>query len=107
MIVEDAHWSDPTSLELFGRVVDRIRSLRAVLVVTFRSEFEPPWIGRAHVTALTINRLTEREIGVREIPALPWAGPSRHANSPHPSSREEHHSTAWWNSGFLLFHLIS
>jgi predicted ATPase len=63
MIVEDAHWSDPTSLELFGRVVDRIRSLRAVLVVTFRSEFESPWIGRAHVTALTINRLTEREIG--------------------------------------------
>ena len=63
MIFEDAHWSDPTSLELFGRVVDRIRSLRAVLVVTFRSEFEPPWIGRAHVTALTINRLTEREIG--------------------------------------------
>jgi predicted ATPase len=31
--------------------------------VTFRSEFQPPWIGRAHVTALTINRLTEREIG--------------------------------------------
>jgi tetratricopeptide (TPR) repeat protein len=63
MIFEDAHWSDPTSLELFGRVVDRIRALRALLLVTFRSEFQPPWIGRAHVTALTINRLTEREIG--------------------------------------------
>ena len=25
MIFEDAHWTDPTSLELFGRVVDRIR----------------------------------------------------------------------------------
>ncbi len=63
MIVEDAHWSDPTSLELFGRVVDRIRTLRVLLLVTFRSEFQLPWIGRAHVTALTINRLTEREIG--------------------------------------------
>jgi len=63
MIFEDAHWSDPTSLELFGRVVDRIRTLRALLLVTFRSEFQPPWIGRAHVTAVTINRLTEREIG--------------------------------------------
>ncbi|MFZ2077022.1 MAG: adenylate/guanylate cyclase domain-containing protein, partial [Xanthobacteraceae bacterium] len=62
-IFEVVHWSDPTSLELFGRVVDRIRTLRALLLVTFRSEFEPPWIGRAHVTALTINRLTEREIG--------------------------------------------
>ena len=25
MIFEDAHWTDPTSLEVFGRVVDRIR----------------------------------------------------------------------------------
>ena len=62
-IFEDVHWSDPTSLELFGRVVDRIRTLRVLLLVTFRSDFDPPWIGRAHVTALIINRLTEREIG--------------------------------------------
>src|SRR5215471_14078121 len=48
---------------MFGRVVDRIRALRALLLVTFRSEFQLAWIGRAHVTALTINRLTEREIG--------------------------------------------
>ncbi len=62
MILEDAHWSDPTTLELFGRVVDRIRSLRALLIVTFRPEFESPWIGMAHVTALTINRLAQRDI---------------------------------------------
>src|SRR5215212_11700992 len=34
------------------------------------------------------------------------AGPSGHANSPHPSSREGHHSTARWSSSFLLLHLI-
>jgi hypothetical protein len=34
------------------------------------------------------------------------AGPSGHANSPHPSSREGHHSTAGWSSSFLLSHLI-
>jgi class 3 adenylate cyclase/predicted ATPase len=62
MIFEDAHWTDPTSLEVFGRVVDRIRALRVLLIVTFRPEFEPPWIGRPHVTALTINRLTQRDI---------------------------------------------
>ena len=33
-----------------------------LLIVTFRPEFEPPWIGQPHVTALTINRLTEREV---------------------------------------------
>ena len=63
MIFEDAHWTDPTSLEVFGRLISRIRTVRVLLLVTFRPEFEPPWIGQPHVTALTINRLTAREIG--------------------------------------------
>jgi class 3 adenylate cyclase/predicted ATPase len=62
MIFEDAHWTDPTSLEAFGQVVDRVRSLPVLLIVTFRPEFEPPWIGRPYVTALTINRLAQRDI---------------------------------------------
>jgi len=62
MIFEDAHWSDPTSLEALGRAVDRITNLRVLLVATFRPEFEPPWIGRPHVTLLTINRLARRDI---------------------------------------------
>jgi class 3 adenylate cyclase len=62
MILEDAHWIDPTSLELLGRIVDRIPALRVLLIVTFRPEFEPPWIGRPYVTALTINRLGEGDI---------------------------------------------
>ena len=62
MIFEDAHWADPTSLELFGRIVDKILSLRALLVVTHRPEFSPPWIGRPHVTAIILNRLGGREI---------------------------------------------
>jgi hypothetical protein len=33
-------------------------------------------------------------------------GPSGRANSPHPSSREGHHSTARWSSSFLLLDLI-
>ena len=37
MIFEDAHWTDPTSLEVFGRIVDRIATLRVLLIVTFRS----------------------------------------------------------------------
>jgi class 3 adenylate cyclase len=62
MIVEDAHWIDPTSLEAFGRAVDRVRNLRVLLIVTFRSEFDSPWVEQLHVTRLTINRLTEREV---------------------------------------------
>ncbi len=62
MIFEDAHWIDPTSLETLGRAVDRIRTLGVLLIVTYRPEFEPPWVGRPHVTALTLNRQAERDI---------------------------------------------
>ena len=64
MIFEDAHWSDPTSLEALSRAVNRIASLPILLIVTFRPEFDPPWIGRPHVTALTLNRLAEREVSM-------------------------------------------
>jgi hypothetical protein len=62
MIFEDAHWADPTSLETFGRAVDRIANLPMLLLITFRLEFEPPWIGQSHVTTLTLNRLTRHEV---------------------------------------------
>jgi predicted ATPase len=77
MIVEDAHWIDPTSLEVFGRTVDRIKTLPVLLIVTFRPEFNAPWAGRSHVTSLSLNRLGEREataiivrlVGNKELPA--------------------------------------
>ena len=62
MVLEDAHWADPSSLEVFGRLVDKIDRLRVLLFVTFRPEFAAPWIGRPLVTALTINRLAPREV---------------------------------------------
>ena len=49
--------------KLFGRIVDQIPSLPVLLIVTFRPEFDAPWIGRPYVTALTLNRLGERDIG--------------------------------------------
>jgi class 3 adenylate cyclase len=63
MIVEDIHWIDPTTLEVLGRGIDRIKSVGVLLVITYRLEFEPPWLGRPYVSALTLSRLGEREIG--------------------------------------------
>jgi class 3 adenylate cyclase/predicted ATPase len=63
MVFEDAHWADPTSLELLGRAVDRIRTRSVLLIVTFRPEFEPGWIGQPHVTSLNLTRLAPREVG--------------------------------------------
>jgi class 3 adenylate cyclase len=62
MILEDAHWSDPTTLELFDQVVERIQRLPALLVVSFRLEFTPAWASHAHATPLSLNRLGERQV---------------------------------------------
>ena len=62
MIFEDVHWIDPTSLEVLGRAVDRIGTVAVLLIVTYRLEYKPPWIGQPHVTPLTVNRLGQREI---------------------------------------------
>src|SRR5215468_3734481 len=56
MIVEDAHWIDPTSRELLDLAVERIRSLPVLLIVTFRPEFQPPWIGQPQVSMVALNR---------------------------------------------------
>ena len=62
MIFEDVHWVDPTSLEVLGRTVDRLKTLGVLLIITYRSEFDPPWMGRSYVTTLNLNRLGEREV---------------------------------------------
>lgn len=61
MIFEDVHWIDPTSRELLDLIVERVPSSPVLLLVTFRPEFPPPWVGQAHVTTLTLNRLDRSE----------------------------------------------
>ena len=59
-IVEDAHWLDPTTLDLMTRIIDRIRQVRALLLITFRPDFRPVWAEYSHVTFLTLSRLPRR-----------------------------------------------
>jgi class 3 adenylate cyclase len=59
-LLEDAHWIDPTSLDVFSRLVDRLPGLRALLVITSRPEFTAPWVGRAHVASLQLSRFGRR-----------------------------------------------
>jgi len=60
VIFEDAHWIDPTSRELLDLTIERVRNLPVLLIITFRPEFQPPWIGEPHVTMLVLNRLDRR-----------------------------------------------
>jgi class 3 adenylate cyclase len=57
---EDVHWSDPTTRESLDLLIDRVTTLRILVILTFRPEFTPPWVGRPHVTMLNLNRLPPR-----------------------------------------------
>ena len=61
MVFEDAHWIDPTSRELLDVTVQRVRRLPVLLIVTFRPEFQSPWIGQPQVMMLALNRLDWRD----------------------------------------------
>jgi predicted ATPase len=60
-LYEDVHWIDPSTLELLGLVVERVRQLPVLVLITFRPEFQPPWTGHTHVTTLTMSRLGRRQ----------------------------------------------
>jgi predicted ATPase len=61
MLFEDAHWADHSSLELFDMLTSQITDLPILLVVSFRPEFVPSWIGRAGVSLVTLARLDRRQ----------------------------------------------
>lgn len=61
IIIEDAHWLDATSTELFGRLIGRLHELELMIVVSARPEFNMPWDTPAcEVTNLQLSRLDRR-----------------------------------------------
>src|SRR5271157_2648050 len=77
ILFEDAHWADATSLELLELVIAHVRRLPALLLITFRPEFEAPWKGLPSVATIALGRLDRREAetlvervtGGRKLPA--------------------------------------
>jgi class 3 adenylate cyclase len=61
MVFEDLHWIDPTTRELFDRIIVRIENLPVLLIATIRPDFASPWTGQPHVTMLALSRLGRRD----------------------------------------------
>jgi len=61
MLFEDAHWADPSSLELLDTLIDRLQELPILLVTSFRPEFSAPWVGRAGASLTVLSRLNRRD----------------------------------------------
>ena len=59
---EDLHWIDPSSLEVLTLVLQQVPTSRALVVLTYRPDFTPPWRPRAHSTQLTLSRLGQQHV---------------------------------------------
>ena len=61
IIFEDVQWIDPTSLELLAATVEHVPQLRALLLITARPQFMPPWPSYPHLTTISLRRLGRRD----------------------------------------------
>jgi class 3 adenylate cyclase/predicted ATPase len=60
-VFEDVHWSDPSTRDALDLIVERVASLRVLLIITFRPGLSPAWIARPHVVSLSLSRLSPSE----------------------------------------------
>ena len=75
-VLEDAHWADPTSLELLNSLVETAERLPMLLVITARPMPQPPWASRPQVTVQFLNAFNRRDatslikevVGGRTVP---------------------------------------
>src|SRR5207245_3487811 len=61
-IVEDLHWTDPTTLELLNLVIEQIPTTSMLTVLTCRPHFQPAWHHRSYLTEITVNRLSPAQV---------------------------------------------
>ena len=61
IVFEDAHWLDATTLEFAGRLLARLEGRKAMILVTYRPEFVPPWTRHANGATITLSRLGRRD----------------------------------------------
>jgi predicted ATPase len=61
-ILEDLHWTDPTTLELLNLVLDQTPTASLLVLLTCRPHFQPAWHHRSYLTEITVNRLSPTQV---------------------------------------------
>src|SRR4029434_10258559 len=61
-IVEDLHWTDPTTLELLNLVIEQAPTASLLVLLTCRPHFQPAWHHRSYLTEITVNRLSPSQV---------------------------------------------
>lgn len=78
LVLEDAHWIDPTTVELITQLIDAIKTARVLVLITARPDFAAPWTGRPHATQINLTRLSRAQsaqmvAGIASASAIPPA----------------------------------
>jgi predicted ATPase len=61
VVVEDAHWIDPSTTEHLGQMLSNVASQRLCVLLTARPEFRAPWSNSSPMVTLPLARLSRRE----------------------------------------------
>jgi class 3 adenylate cyclase/tetratricopeptide (TPR) repeat protein len=61
VVVEDAHWIDPSTTELVGQMLSNVASQRLFVLLAARSEFRAPWSNTSQMVTLPLAKLSRRE----------------------------------------------
>src|SRR5262249_16112160 len=61
-ILEDFHWTDPTTLDLLNLVFEQIPPTSLLALLTCRSHFQPAWHHRSYLTEMTLNHLSHTQV---------------------------------------------
>jgi predicted ATPase len=62
LIIEDLHWTDPTTLEFLGLLVEQVPTTAIYTLLTCRPHFQPAWHHRSYLTEITVNRLSHAQV---------------------------------------------
>src|SRR5262245_61433079 len=57
-ILEDLHWTDPTTLEWLNLLIDQTPTASLLVLLTSRPSFQPAWHHRSYITEMTLNHLS-------------------------------------------------
>jgi class 3 adenylate cyclase/energy-coupling factor transporter ATP-binding protein EcfA2 len=61
-IIEDLHWTDPTTLDLLGLLLDQTPTASLLVLLTCRPHFQPAWHHRSYLSEITVNRLSPIQV---------------------------------------------
>jgi class 3 adenylate cyclase/predicted ATPase len=61
-ILEDLHWTDPTTLEFLNLVIEQIPTTSMLMLLTCRPHFQPAWYHRSYLTEMTLHHLSPAQV---------------------------------------------